>query len=367
VRVLYFTHSYSPHDHRFLTVLSQGVHEVAYLPYAAEALSPPPDLPPGILSISWPGIKHGWTLAHNIREFRRVLKNFKPDLVHAGPIQKSALLTALAGFHPLVSMSWGSDILLKAKSGIGRAQAGYALQRSDVFLCDCLAVKEKAMGLGMPEENIVVFPWGVDLDHFSPERGGQVQENLGWQDNFVLLSTRSMEPLYAVDVTVEAFIQAAADIPAIRLLLLGDGSQREKLETRLQEAGLADRAHFAGRISLEELPDYYHAADVYCSSSTSDGSSVSLLEAMACGLPALVSNIPANLEWVTPGENGWIFPTGDPRKMAEVILSAASDQEILRRHGINGRRVCEQRADWTKNSRMLLDAYALAAGRTGEV
>jgi len=363
VRVLYFTRSYSPHDARFLEVLAGSGHEVGFLAYeAGAARGAAPELPVGIQALSWPGVVHEWALAHNVRMLRRVLREFEPALVHAGPVQKAAFLTALAGFHPLVTMSWGSDILLEARSGTGRMQAGYALQRSGMFLCDCRAVEERAVALGMPADRITVFPWGVDLGHFTPAGAAPVREQLGWQDKFVVLSTRSMEALYAVDVTVEAFIRAAGSDPDMRLLLLGDGSQRGMLEEKLQAAGLTDpeQYHFAGRIGLHELPGYYRSADVYASSSTSDGSSISLLEAMACGLPAVVSGIPGNREGVEPGENGWLFPVGEVPAMTAALNQTAADGLWLAEMGSAARAVCEQRANWRSNSMKLLQAYRKA-------
>ena len=81
----------------------------------------------------------------------------------------------------------------------------------------------------------------------------------------------------------------------------------------VRESGLEDKVHFAGQVDYVDLPKYYRVAHLYLSASIVDGSSVSLLEAMSCGIPALVSDIPGNREWVVPGRNGWLFPTGDDK------------------------------------------------------
>ena len=122
-----------------------------------------------------------------------------------------------------------------------------------------------------------------------------------------------------------------------------------------------DKVQFTGYINQEELPRYYNEADVYISPSHVDGSSVSLMEAMACGLPCLVSDIPANKEWVTEGENGWLFPDGDADALAEVILRVAENRDTLDRIGTQARMVAEARADWPKNFQRLLEAYELTA------
>jgi glycosyltransferase involved in cell wall biosynthesis len=81
------------------------------------------------------------------------------------------------------------------------------------------------------------------------------------------------------------------------------------------------------------------------------------MEALACGLPALVSDIPANKEWVAEGENGWLFPDGDARALAEKILAVVAGREKLPEIGRAARRSAEARADWSKNARKLFGAY----------
>jgi glycosyltransferase involved in cell wall biosynthesis len=99
---------------------------------------------------------------------------------------------------------------------------------------------------------------------------------------------------------------------------------------------------------------------LYISASHSDGTSISLLEAFACGIPAIVSDIPGNQEWVTPGENGWLFPDGDAEALASVILNAVEQRQTLPEMGRNARLLAEARADWEKNFPQLEKVYTIA-------
>ena len=110
----------------------------------------------------------------------------------------------------------------------------------------------------------------------------------------------------------------------------------------------------------DSLPDYYRSADLYVSASHSDGSSVSLLEAMACGVPPLVSDIPGNMEWVTHGRTGWAFADGDVEGLTEGILKAVRNKDNLNSMGLAAREVVEARADWTKNYPKMIEAYQMA-------
>lgn len=372
---MYFSQDYTPHDHRFLEALAGGEHQVHYL--RLEDRGPARErrpVPAGIHAIEWWGARRPvrwWEFSRARRELRSVLAQTQPDLVHAGPILgpdlmrplpvlAPALLTAAAGYRPLVSMSWGSDLLVGARRGAGKWAARYALRRSEVLICDSLVVQDRAAALGMRSEAIVRFPWGVDLEHFSPGNDGGLRQRLGWESAFVVLSTRAWEPLLGVDLLVQGFIQAAERRPDLRLLLLGTGSLAPEINRLLRSAGLLERVHFAGQVDYGQLPRYYRASDLYLSASHSDGSSISLLEAMACGRPALVSDIPGNREWVEPQHNGWWFADGDLSGLAQLLMRINSQREQLAAVGQRARRIAEARANWTENFGRLLQAYERA-------
>jgi glycosyltransferase involved in cell wall biosynthesis len=295
-------------------------------------------------------------------DLKRVIAQVQPDLILAGPLQTAGLLVAFSGFHPFVSMSWGYDLLVDAeKSPAWRKATSYVLSHSDAMLGDCEAIRQKAISYGMRSDRIVAFPWGVDLAHFCPRPEQQPDPKL-----FTLLSTRGWEPIYGVEIIAQAFVKAASrlanlpdhtSLPELRLLMLGNGSLATRLHSIFSQAGLLERVHFAGQIGFARLPDYYRAADLYVSASHSDGSSISLLEAMACGRPALVSDIPGNREWVTPEINGWWFLDGDADALVEAIVQAVCERERLPQLGQAARQVAEQRANWEKNFPQLIAAF----------
>jgi glycosyltransferase involved in cell wall biosynthesis len=369
-RILYFSRDYSTHDHRFLSALAKTGLQVYYLRLEkrGHSLEDRP-VPAEIEQVHWAGGERPARLQDGLGllfDLKRVLRKIKPDLVHAGPIQTAAFLTALAGYQPLVSMSWGYDLLVDApRSRLWSWATRYTLRHSAAMIGDCRTVRQAAVSFGMPDERIVTFPWGVDLRHFSPDtephQPASLRSRLEWgEDVFVLLSTRSWEAIYGVEILAEAFVRAARECPMLRLMMLGNGSLARRLREIFTQGQVLDQVYFPGQVKQADLPKLYRAADCYVSASHSDGTSISLLEALACGCPALLSDIPGNLEWITPGKQGWFFHDGDPASLAEAMLNAVNNGQEMLDMRRSARLLAEQRADWEKNFPELLHAYQLA-------
>jgi glycosyltransferase involved in cell wall biosynthesis len=371
MRILYFSRDYTTHDHRFLSALGETEHRIFYLRLEQRgyALEDRP-LPSQVEHVVWPGGQGLVTLRDGPRllaGLNRAIRHVKPDLILAGPLQRSAFLVALTGFRPLVSMSWGYDLLFDASRDRWWAWATrFTLQRSAVMIGDCNTIRKLAITYGIPEERVVTFPWGVDLAHFSPGELPQISAMKN-RDNtpFTLLSTRGWEPIYGVDVIARAFAQVAQKNPHLHLVMLGNGSQAMMLRQVFLSAGVEEQVFSPGQVSYKDLPGYYRSADLYLSASHSDGTSISLLEALACGKPALVSDIPGNREWITPGENGWWFSDGNVSELAQGIQYVAIDRARLGQMSQAARQTAEQRADWKINLQQLLKAFDLAMQVTG--
>ena len=356
MKILYFSLGYSTHDYRFLKSISDGGHEVFFVQLEGNRRTVEDrPVPENVHQVIWKGGKKifQWRdLLALIFDFQRLTKEIDPDLIHAGPIQTCAFIAVLSGFRPILTMSWGFDLMDDVhKNKWWGWVTRYTLKRSTFFTSDANVTKDKAVVYGMNSEKTVVFPWGVDLEHFSLSTVHRPPST------FTLFCNRSWESRYGIDVLARAFVKVAQQNENVDLILLNGGSQGAHIRQILQSGGVLDRVTFGGQVSQTDLPNWYHMADVYISPSHVDGSSVSLMEALACGLPCLVSDIPANKEWVVENENGWLFRDGDANHLAEKILAAISQRENLPGIGRASRRSAEMRADWKKNAKVLMNVY----------
>lgn len=360
MKILYFTRGQTPHDLRFLRALASTNHQVAVLCLEDSSTL---TWPSGIPVLHWPvelRKKKRFSPGQAAAALKQIVNQYQPDLVHAGPVQRVAYIAALAHIHPLLTMSWGSDLLLETEQHLTWPWiTRYTLKKSTWFAADCQTVVNKARSFGY-HGPVSVFPWGVDLDHFQPGAMGTIRQQLGWEYNKVFLSNRTMEPLYGVDVIAKAFLKALEADDTIRLLVYGKGSEEKYIRDLLQSAEAAGKVFFGGFANLNDLPDIYRSTDVYLSASHSDGSSVSLMEALACGKPALVSDIPSNQEWIVPGEAGWVFKDGDVDDLAKKMTLCARIADH-RDYLTKARCLAETRADWSKNFAILLDTYQKVA------
>ncbi len=169
---------------------------------------------------------------------------------------------------------------------------------------------------------------------------------------------RTWEKLYGIDVLLESFRIAHESEHGLRLLMLGTGSLRKTVEGFIVNHGLRDVVHCPGQVPHSELVHYFQAADIYMSCAYSDGTSISMLEALGVGVPVVATDIPSNREWIETGVNGWLGKVGDPENFASALLGASriSDVERAAMRQRN-RALAEEKADWDRNIGKLMAAY----------
>lgn len=125
----------------------------------------------------------------------------------------------------------------------------------------------------------------------------------------------------------------------------------------MQELGLVDIVYFAGMLDDRGMAQYLNATDIYMTTSLSDGTSACMLEAMACGLPVIVSDAPAYFEWVEDGINGYIVPRRNSTVLAERLIALLQDPVQCRKMGQRNLQIARERADWERNSDVFEGIY----------
>lgn len=306
---------------------------------------------------------HGWSVT--CAAVDRLERAPRCSVTLAGPIPSHTWAAAEAGLRPLIALSWGSDLLLEARRDDAVAdRCRIALAGSTALWGDCATVLASATAYRrFAPECVLNMPWGVDRERFMPGVDAtRLREKLGWTEAFVVFTNRTMADLYRVDVVIDAFAAASRRCRRLRLLLLGDGPLAPAIRSRVEAARLGALVHAPGRVNEDSLPDLLRASDLYVSASSSDGSSISLLQAMAAGVPVVATDLPSNAEWIDAGRTGALVPVGDADALAAALLDAVAMPTQVREARIAANlAVVAGRADWRHNAARLSDFCAAVA------
>lgn len=286
--------------------------------------------------------------------------------VLAGPLD--SVVPALLDLDlAVVGLSWGYDLTEAHERGDSLVW----LTRLAGLIVDSRWNLQIACDVGVDPDRITYLPWGVDLYTFAFHGP--------WIDAFLLgvpphaplvVSLRAHEPIYRVDDIVRAFAQVPRrldvheDFPDPYLIIGHEGSLTEELRELVGSLGIADRVRFIGRVAEEDLVPLLGRAACYVSASQVDGTSVTLLQAMACGTPALVSATPGNLDWVRDGETGYTFPTGDVAALTDLLIRVTARYPIALVE--RARQEVQERADWHANLPRLGEALEQASARSSK-
>ncbi len=289
----------------------------------------------------------GFNLVSVMFQVNRIVQRLAPDVVHAHSVSDNGFLAALSGFHPLVLTAWGSDILIAPqKSRLIKWGVKYALKRADYITCDAQHLVEKMVELGAAGDKIAIIYFGTDTQRFSPERrDAQLKEQLHLDAQAqIVISLRNLRPLYDVESLVRAIPTISGQVPQARFVIAGGGEQRDQLEKLACSLGVSERVLFVGPIPAGDLPRYLASADVYVSTSLSDaGLAASTAEAMACGLPVVITDFGDNREWVQDGAGGFLIPLQNPAALAEKVVHLLQNQDLRTRWGQINRGVIQER------------------------
>jgi glycosyltransferase involved in cell wall biosynthesis len=280
-----------------------------------------------------------------------MIRSIKPDIVDAHYITGYGYIGIASGFYPLVLTAWGSDILITPKRNpILKILTQAALRRADRIVCDSRILKCEIIQMGIRPEKISIIQFGVDTQRFSPaQRNDELRTRLAISNAPIVTCIRSLKPVYNVSTVIRTIPLVLAKAPQAQFIIAGDGSQSTYLVELANSLNISANVHFMGQIAHHEIPKLLASSDVYVSTSLSDSTSLSLQEAMACGLPTVVSDLPANREWVKDGESGYIRSARDVQDIAECIITLLNNPSQRQEFGKLGRARIVSEADYIVN------------------
>ena len=305
----------------------------------------------------------------NVPVLRRLLRDERPDLLNAHYASGYGTTAALAGFRPWLLSVWGSDVYdFPYESGPKGRLKGWLLRRN-LRQADAVASTSEAMAQQVrrlvPEIGpVAVTPFGIDTERFAPQPPSLPHA----RDGIVIGTVKTLAPKYGIDLLLRAFAQlrlAADPSAALSLVIVGDGPQRTELETLSRTLGIAAQVRFVGAVPHAEVPQWLNRFDLYVAASRLDSESfgVAVLEASACGLPVVVSDVGGLPEVVVQGETGSVVPREDVAALAQAIQRLVAAPELRRRFGAAGRERVLAHYGWQHSVDAMLRCFGEVVAR----
>ncbi|MFM9008202.1 MAG: glycosyltransferase, partial [Bacteroidota bacterium] len=273
-----------------------------------------------------------YAVPRRISALKKRIADIRPDVIHVHQANTCAWYALqAAGRIPVLVTAWGSDVLVRSHSSVGRWLLRYILRKGSAFTASCQYIADR-------------------MRQIDPMQGKPIEvANFGIEDDFpevpkepLIYSNRYLNPLYRIDRIIRDYAQFvhAPETPAWRLVIAGSGSEEQALKELVHSLGLEERVEFTGWLKPAENRGLYARASVYVALPESDSTSISLYEAMAAGCVPVVTDLPANREVIQDGKNG--------------VLVGESDAG------------CIARAGTMKNAPWLVQNRSLALARAGK-
>jgi teichuronic acid biosynthesis glycosyltransferase TuaC len=297
------------------------------------------------------------------RAVKRVHRRWPFDVIHAHMVVPDGWVAARLGARfgvPVVATAHRADVLdVPARGSADRARVGEAVGMVDQLCAVSRVVGDAATALGAPRRPVRVVPNGADTETCRPWPRDQMRREFGLPvDGQTITYVGQLVPRKGVDALIDALARLAARPEGAPLLAAaGSGPQREELEARARDRGVADRVRFVGRVDHDRVGRFMAAGDLFVLPSLSEGLPTVVCEAMNCGLPVVATAVDGTPEIVRDGRTGLLVPPSDPDALAGALAAILDDPERARHMGEEALRIGRTEYTWDANAATMEAIY----------
>ena len=288
----------------------------------------------------------------NAKYLRQLLKKLNPEVLHAHYATGYGTLDRLCKYKPLVLSVWGSDVCMFPNfSFVHRKWLKMNLNSADI-LCSTSQhmadVMRTDLNLNKP---ITITPFGIDTQLFQPKSSLKL-------DQCVIGTVRRLDKIYGIDRILKTFAQAQSQTATrLKLHIIGDGPEKQALVQLAHELNVADDTEFLGAVPHEHVVAEYQRFDIYMSLSRNDSFGVSILEASACGLPIIATDVGGNSEVVKHNSTGYLVDEVDLTMATQQLIKLINHNDTRKQLGSQGRSFVQQYYDWNQSLEIMEHVY----------
>lgn len=364
MRILMVAESSTVHTHRWAQFFSTRGNEVLVVSQSAcpiegiEVIEYPPSsswwsrLPRRRFGGGWLRWIAGWP------RWKGILRKFRPDIVHVHYLSAQARdYFYYRGRFRLIVSSYGSDVVFSDSSPRPetRRRLRSLLRQADEITSTSRFLEEATRRWTPRLRPIHVIPFGVDCEVFRPR-----QDNTDDNGPLVIGFIKHLEEKYGPRVLIEAFARVCEELQdKVRLVLAGTGSLDSDLRLQARAMDLDQRIDFIGRVAHEKVPALLQEIDIAAMPSlVSESFGVAAIEASACEIPVVASNVGGVPEAVIHGKTGILVQPNDAKALADALLLLARNDELRQTLGRGGRKFVLEQYQWEENAQRMIDVFS---------
>nr|WP_320161336.1 glycosyltransferase family 4 protein [uncultured Methanoregula sp.] len=275
---------------------------------------------------------------------KRTIKEKKPDVIFLQTLLYPCyLILLIRNTAPVIITFWNGDVTWWAKwTGIERLLKKQIIiqgvKRAVAITVNSTEALNACIQYGKSAQNIHLIRYpGVDLSRFYPIDKESAKKHIGNDAKKIVFWPRGIAKYLNFDTLVTASQIVLTKYPDIHFIILFANKEIDhSIQEDLKAKGMEKNYSLVNKIRFEDMPYYYAAADMMVSISSNDSLPNTMLEAMACGCPVIMGDIPQIRNWVVDGENGYLCPVNDPDRLAECIIKVIEDPQKLNEKFIRG-------------------------------
>jgi len=284
---------------------------------------------------------------------KKIIKHFKPDVLHAHYATSYGLVGALSGFHPFVISSWGTDVMkFPQKNFIAKSILKYNFKSADLLCATSNTIKEFIHKV--TDKEVSVIPFGVNVNEFIPKQVASLFD----PEDFVIGSIKPIESIYNGDILIKSFAVLSKNYNNLKLLIIGEGSESEKLKLLCKQMSVENKVIFTGRIPFSEVSNYFNMIDVLANLSEYESFGVSVVEAMSCEKPVVVTNVGGLKEVVADDSVGLKVSVADIDETNSALEKLILDKQLRKTIGKNARQHVLKYYNWEDNLNEMITHYS---------
>lgn len=296
----------------------------------------------------------------NILQLRKIIKLIKPDILNAHYSSGYGTLGRLVGFSPYLISVYGSDVY----DFPYKRKANMSIIKKNLSAADALASTSYAMAyqtsrlINYPVTDIYITPFGVNIEKFCKQNVNK------YEDTIVIGSIKKLSPKYgirygilAIDYLVNNLLLESQQNLSVKYFIYGEGEEKAELMQLVKQCNLQNEVEFKGRIPNDKVPLALNQFDIFLGTSNSESFGVAIVEAMACEVPVIVTDVDGFKEVVDNGKAGIMVPRKDFKAMAKQIYNLIKQPNLRLKIGAIQRRRVVEKYNWLDNVRKMEIVY----------